>query len=210
MNSRFVDSNLFLLEIQNKLYLFIHYIDNIYYFHHFFYFCEPSHIYIQLQIIIHISYNFLYIYRKSKCKIVILLAIAGPYLMATGGKSGDLVLSPADLDLTVWLLIAVIVVVGTAGGFSLFLQGVRYIGPAKGTLIGCLEPISATILSLLFLNTRFSAVELIGFSAILTTVVLSMGEGKNEKDHQDHKLRWSFCVLYHSATQSCGAALENW
>ena len=44
------------------------------------------------------------------------------------------------------------------------------------TLIGCLEPIAATVLSYLFLNTRFGAVELIGFAAVLTTVVLSMGK----------------------------------
>ena len=160
----------------------------------------------------------------------ILLAVVGTYLMATGGKLGGLVLSPAGLifgllsavgvvtytllsqpiiqkwgnmpvtgwgmliggivlgtavqvwnipaglDLTAWLLIAVIVVVGTAGGFSLFLQGVKYIGPGKATLIGCLEPIAATVLSYLFLNTRFGAVELIGFAAVLTTVVLSMGK----------------------------------
>lgn len=158
----------------------------------------------------------------------IVLAVVGIYLLATGGKSGGIVLSPAGLvfgilsavgvvtytllsqpiigkwgnmivtgwgmliggtvlgtavqvwnipaglDLTAWLLIAVIVVVGTAGGFSLFLQGARYIGPSKATLIGCLEPISATVLSLLFLNTHFGMIELIGFAAILTTVVLSM------------------------------------
>ena len=162
--------------------------------------------------------------------VAILLAVIGTYLMATGGKSGGLVLSltglifgilsavgvvtytllsqsiigkwgnmivtgwgmliggvvlgaavqvwniPAGLDLTAWLLIAVIVVVGTAGGFSLFLQGARYIGPGKATLIGCLEPISATLLSLIFLNTRFGTIELIGFAAVLTTVMLSMGK----------------------------------
>ena len=164
--------------------------------------------------------------------IAIVLAVAGTYLMATGGRSGGIVLSaaglifgilsavgvvtytllsqpiigkwgnmvvtgwgmliggtvlgtavqvwniPAGLDLAAWLLIAVIVVVGTAGGFSLFLQGARYIGPSKATLIGCLEPISATLLSLLFLNTRFGMIELLGFAAVLTTVVLSMSKEK--------------------------------
>ncbi len=160
----------------------------------------------------------------------LLLAVSGTYLLATGGKVGQIILSPAGLtfgilsaigvvtytllsqpiirkwgnmpvtgwgmliggvvlglavqvwnipaglDLAAWLRIAVIVVVGTAGGFSLFLQGVKYIGPAKATLIGCLEPIAATLLSFLLLDTRFGTIELIGFAAILTTVVLSMGK----------------------------------
>ena len=131
MNSRFVDSNLFLLEIQNKLYLFIYYIDNIHYFYHFFYFCEPSHIYIQLKIIIHVSYNFLYIYRKSKCKIE--TEIKKTTRFDSGGLSFCSI------------------------GFS---------GHMRGGL------------SLLFLNTRFGMIGRFGFAAVLTTVALSMGEGK--------------------------------
>ena len=41
-------------------------------------------------------------------------------------------------------IIAVIVIIGTAVGFSVFLESVKYIGPVKSTLLGCLEPASAT------------------------------------------------------------------
>ncbi len=75
-------------------------------------------------------------------------------------------------------MIAVIVLIGTAVGFSAFLEGVRYIGPVKATLIGCLEPVSATVLSALFLGTRFSMAELLGFGLILLTVFLSVLERK--------------------------------
>lgn len=81
---------------------------------------------------------------------------------------------PSNLDAMAWLMIVIIVVIGTAGGFSLFLEGVKYIGPVKATLIGCLEPASATLLSALFLRTRFSLMELIGFIAIILTVFLAM------------------------------------
>lgn len=86
---------------------------------------------------------------------------------------------PEGLDLTAWGMIAIIVLIGTAGGFSAFLEGVRYIGPVKATLIGCLEPASATVLSSLFLGTRFTLAELIGFCAIILTVFLSVS-GKKE------------------------------
>ncbi len=80
---------------------------------------------------------------------------------------------PTGIDLTAVTLIAAIVIVGTAGGFSLFLQGVKYIGPVKATLLGCLEPASATVLSFVFLNTKFGFFEIIGFLAIMVTVFLS-------------------------------------
>lgn len=80
---------------------------------------------------------------------------------------------PDNLDIKALVMIAVIVVVGTAGGYSLFLEGVKYIGPVKGTLIGCLEPATGTALSALCLGTHFGAMELVGFCAIIATVFIS-------------------------------------
>lgn len=91
---------------------------------------------------------------------------------------------PENIDLFGAFMIAIIVLIGTAAGFSLFLQGIRYIGPVKATLIGCLEPATATVLSAVFLETRFGVMEMIGFGAILGTVFLSMDRpetGKEEK-----------------------------
>ena len=51
---------------------------------------------------------------------------------------------PTNLELPAWIIIAVIVIIGTAVGFSVFLESVKYIGPVKSTLLGCLEPASAT------------------------------------------------------------------
>lgn len=88
---------------------------------------------------------------------------------------------PKNLDFIAWLMIAIIIVIGTAGGFSIFLEGVKHIGPVKATLIGCLEPASATLLASIFLGMRFSLVELTGFFCILLTVFLSVKdkEAKN-------------------------------
>ena len=87
---------------------------------------------------------------------------------------------PKDLDFIAWLMIAIIIVVGTAGGFSIFLEGVKHIGPVKATLIGCLEPASATLLAAIFLGMRFSLVELTGFFCLFLTVFLSVKDKEAE------------------------------
>ena len=83
---------------------------------------------------------------------------------------------PAALDLTAWIVIAVIVLIGTAVGFSVFLESVQYIGPVKSTLIGCLEPVSSMVFSVAALKTQISWAEWIGFALILCTVFLSVSE----------------------------------
>lgn len=87
---------------------------------------------------------------------------------------------PKDLDFLAWLIIAIIIIIGTALAFSVFLEGVKHIGPVKATLIGCLEPASATLLASIFLGMKFSLVELAGFSCIILTVFLSVKEKPRE------------------------------
>ena len=87
---------------------------------------------------------------------------------------------PKEMDFMGWLMIAIIIVIGTAGGFSIFLEGVKHIGPVKATLIGCMEPASATLLASIFLGMRFSLVELAGFFCILLTVFLSVKDKDRE------------------------------
>ena len=102
----------------------------------------------------------------------IVLAFSGTYLIATKGSLTSIF--PTNLDLPAWIIIAVIVIIGTAVGFSVFLESVKYIGPVKSTLLGCLEPASATLLSALLLGTKFTAIELIGFVFVVGTVFLSV------------------------------------
>ena len=81
---------------------------------------------------------------------------------------------PGNLDIVAYLAIAVVILLGTAGGFSLYLVGAKLIGPVKAALLGCLEPISSTLLSALFLGTSFGLAELWGFSCIIAAVILSI------------------------------------
>lgn len=73
------------------------------------------------------------------------------------------------------LALAGVVVIGTAAAFSLYLKGVSLVGPFLGSLLGMVEPITAVIISLLFLHAGFQAIDLVGFVLILGTVtVLSL------------------------------------
>lgn len=69
------------------------------------------------------------------------------------------------------LATAGVVVIGTAIAFSLYLKGVSVVGPFIGSLLGMVEPITAVIVSLLFLHAKFQGIDLIGFALILGTVV---------------------------------------
>lgn len=70
------------------------------------------------------------------------------------------------------LYMAVIVLLGTVGAFTLFLQGIALVGPVKAALLSCLEPLTAATLSVVWLHSSFSPTDLIGFACILATVVL--------------------------------------
>lgn len=63
-----------------------------------------------------------------------------------------------------------VVIVGTALAFGLFLQGVSLIGPLRGSIMGSVEPVSAVIISVLWLNTSFALADFIGFAMILGAV----------------------------------------
>jgi drug/metabolite transporter (DMT)-like permease len=77
-----------------------------------------------------------------------------------------------SLPLKGWLCIAVIVILGTVLSFSLVTLGITVIGPIRTSMLNAVEPVTATILSVLWLGTSFTVTDLIAFAAILTTVVL--------------------------------------
>ena len=77
-----------------------------------------------------------------------------------------------SLPLQGWLAVGAIVLLGTAVAFSLIMQGIVDVGPAKASMLASTEPVSATVFSALWLGTSFSVTDLIGFAAITATVFL--------------------------------------
>ena len=77
-----------------------------------------------------------------------------------------------DLPFRGWLAVVSIVVFGTVLSFTLFMQGIRDVGPVKSSMLASTEPVSATVFSAVWLGTAFSAVDLMGFAAIIATIFL--------------------------------------
>lgn len=80
--------------------------------------------------------------------------------------------------------LAGVIVIGTAVAFSLYLKGIGMLGAFMGSLLGATEPLTAIVVSAIFLNSAFHYMDIIGFIMILSTVFLlsisSLKEAKNE------------------------------
>ena len=66
-----------------------------------------------------------------------------------------------------WWLMAFTVVVGTVVAFWLFMAGVVRIGSMRATLLATIEPVTATISSVLWTGSVFTPVDIVGFVLIL-------------------------------------------
>ena len=65
-----------------------------------------------------------------------------------------------------------IVVLGTAVAFGLYMQGVADAGAVRAGMLGVSEPVSATLISWLWLGTAFSAADLVGFAMMIAMVLI--------------------------------------
>jgi len=79
---------------------------------------------------------------------------------------------PVTLDLYGWLAVCGVVVAGTLLAYTLYLQGVADVGAVRASMLASVEPVSATVISVLWLGTEFMWIDLVGFAAIMATVFL--------------------------------------
>ena len=78
-----------------------------------------------------------------------------------------------SLDLGIILAMLGVVVLGTAGAFSLFMLGLAIVGPSRASILSCIEPVACAAISFAWLGTKLGSIELAGFFAIiLATVIL--------------------------------------
>lgn len=96
--------------------------------------------------------------------------------MLIGGILLCLVFRPwsiaVTVDSTVILGMAVIVIIGTVIAFASYMEGIRLVGPKKGSLYASVEPVSATVFSVLWMHVSFGLMDLIGFLCIISTIFL--------------------------------------
>ena len=68
--------------------------------------------------------------------------------------------------------VAFIILGGTIIPFTLFLAGVKIVGPTKASLISCFEPLATILFTVLFLGTVLLPVDYAGMACIMVTVVM--------------------------------------
>lgn len=103
-----------------------------------------------------------------------------PYILAWGMTIGGILLGlifkpweyTVQFDVSVILAMFGVIGLGSIGGFSLYMQGVKMIGPARASLYSCVEPIAATLLSAVWLKVPFAAIDLVGFACIIATILI--------------------------------------
>lgn len=103
-----------------------------------------------------------------------------PYILAWGMTIGGILLGlifkpweyTVQFDLSVILAMFGVIGLGSIGGFSLYMQGVKMIGPGRASLYSCVEPIAATLLSAVWLKVPFAAIDLVGFACIIATILI--------------------------------------
>lgn len=101
-------------------------------------------------------------------------------LLGWGMLLGGLALMPVfrpwqyhvTINTQVILAMAAIILLGTVASFSLYMTGMKYIGPTKASLYSCIEPVAAAILCMGFLHVPFEPIDLAGFALVLATTFI--------------------------------------
>lgn len=79
---------------------------------------------------------------------------------------------PSQLDVAGWATLALVIVAGTFGAFGLYLHGVSVVGGVRGTQLGAIEPVSATVFATLWLGASFTWADWAGLVLMVATVLL--------------------------------------
>lgn len=89
-----------------------------------------------------------------------------------------------NFEIHIILALLVMVVFGTVISFSFYLQGVSDIGPVKASMLACVEPVVATLVSALWLGTEFALLDLLGFALIIGGCLLVSLSGNDRKTQE--------------------------
>lgn len=79
---------------------------------------------------------------------------------------------PLHLGPDGWLAVGGTVFLGTLFTYSLYVGGCAIVGPVKGALLALMEPVVATLLSVVWLRSGFELIDLGGILLIFAAVVL--------------------------------------
>lgn len=99
-------------------------------------------------------------------------------------------LSPV-VDRQTVLAMSFIVLFGTICAFYFYLTGVKLVGASSASMLACIEPVAATVISVVWLKVRFRMIDLLGFVFVLSTVfIISLNQKKEDVVRQgDRRLQ---------------------
>lgn len=75
--------------------------------------------------------------------------------------------APGIWDIQTVGMVLIVIVFGTIIPFGCYLQGVLLLGPVKASMFACVEPLVATIMSVLLLGELFGGVDVLGMALII-------------------------------------------
>lgn len=75
-------------------------------------------------------------------------------------------------DIKTYSYTAFVLVFGSLIPFYMYLRSIQLIGAKKSSLLACAEPLSATIMAVLWLDIPFGKMEALGTVCIITTIVI--------------------------------------
>lgn len=105
--------------------------------------------------------------------------------MLLGGVVFSFVHAPwqisGQFDTTTILLIGFIIFFGSLLAFCGFMVSVKIIGPTNASLLSCTEPLSSTVLAVLWLKVPFGIYDWLGTACILLTIILLAINEKQDK-----------------------------
>ena len=88
----------------------------------------------------------------------------------------------SQIDGTAILFLLIAALVGTLLSFTLYLYGVSIVGSVKGSLLGTVEPASASIIAALWLKTAFTWADWLGMVLMIATVFIVSLQPKRDGD----------------------------
>lgn len=119
----------------------------------------------------------------------LLKAYDTPTVLGWGMLAGGIILLPVfkpwkimpEISFSLIAALGGIVVFGTVIAYTFYLEGIRLIGATKASVISSIEPVSATVISAVWLGTEFSGTDIIGFIMIISTIfIISFWSNKSK------------------------------
>jgi len=103
--------------------------------------------------------------------------------MLIGGICFSFIHSPFNFQghwsMSAYFAVIFIVIFGTLIAFYCYLESLKYINASESSLLACVEPLSAAVLSVIWLSVNFEIIDWIGSLCIISTVViLAMADRK--------------------------------